>query len=184
MDTSDVPPQPDRRDFLAKSCAVVLGGAITLAAPVAGLVFIADPLKSKPGASGAGGAIRVTSLNALPEGGAPLFFPVLATRVDAWNKTENVPIGAIYLQRTKEGTVRALNVTCPHAGCSVAYQPSQNCYFCPCHNSTFATDGKILDAKSPSPRALDELKVEIRNESEVWVTFQNFRAGVPDKIPV
>ncbi len=181
MDTPDAPSQPDRRDFLAKTCAIVLGGAITVAAPIAGFVVIADPLRREGG--GAGAPMKVTDLNALTEGGAPLMFPVLATKVDAWNKTENVPIGAIYLQRTKDG-VRALNVTCPHAGCSVAYQPAKDCYLCPCHNSTFATDGKILDAKSPSPRALDELKVEIRNESEVWVTFQNFRAGVPEKIPV
>ena len=36
---------------------------------------------------------------------------------------------------------------------------------------------------SPAPRGLDELEVEIRNKSEVWVKFRNFRAGVPEKIP-
>jgi hypothetical protein len=43
-------------------------------------------------------------------------------------------------------------------------------------------DGKINDPKSPSPRALDTLPVEIRGE-EIYVTFQNFRAGVAEKIP-
>jgi Rieske Fe-S protein len=57
-------------------------------------------------------------------------------------------------------------------------------FHCPCHDSSFAPDGKILDPKSPSPRSLDELAVEIRKEAEIWVTFQNYRAGVHEKIPV
>ena len=38
--------------------------------------------------------------------------------------------------------------------------------------------------KSPSPRGLDELEVEIRSDNEIWVKFQNFRAGEKEKIPV
>jgi len=57
-------------------------------------------------------------------------------------------------------------------------------YFCPCHRSSFTLDGAILDPKSPSPRPLDDLPVEIRNGTEIWVKFQNFRAGTHDKIPV
>jgi menaquinol-cytochrome c reductase iron-sulfur subunit len=90
----------------------------------------------------------------------------------------------VYLQRLKDNKVRALNVVCPHAGCFVDYRAANNNYFCPCHNSSFGLDGSIQDPKSPSPRGLDELPVEIRNGSEVWVTFQNFRAGVHEKIPV
>jgi hypothetical protein len=29
---------------------------------------------------------------------------------------------------------------------------------------------------------MDELEVEIRNETEIWVKFQNFRAGEAEKI--
>ena len=31
---------------------------------------------------------------------------------------------------------------------------------------------------------MDTLKVEIRNENEVWVAFQNFEAGRADKVPL
>jgi Rieske Fe-S protein len=58
-----------------------------------------------------------------------------------------------------------------------------NSYLCPCHNSTFALDGKINDPDSPAPRGLDELAVEVRKNGEVWVKFQNYRAGVSEKIP-
>jgi menaquinol-cytochrome c reductase iron-sulfur subunit len=181
MENSLVPPSADRRNFITKTAAVVIGGIVALVPPLAGLFVLFDPLRRK---TEAGGTVLVASLNALPETGEPRKFPVLATRVDAWNRTPNVPVGAVYLQRLKDGKVRAFNVVCPHAGCFVDFKPKQGHFHCPCHDSSFALDGKILDPKSPSPRPLDDLPVEIRNGNEVWVKFQNFRAGVHEKIPV
>ncbi len=179
-DCPHCPPQPDRRNFLTKAAAIVIGGLTAVAAPLAGVFVLFDPLRRK---TEAGGAVLVATLNALPEDGEPRKFPVLATRVDAWNRTPNVPVGAVYLQRLKDNSVRAFNVVCPHAGCFVDYRPKEQCYLCPCHDSRFGTDGKIIDPKSPSPRGLDDLTVEVRNGTEVWVTFQNYRAGVHNKIP-
>ena len=171
----------DRRDFLTKAAAVAIGGAVVAIPAVAGLCVALDPLRRK---SEIGASVLVANLNSLPENGEPRKFSVLATKVDAWNRTPNVPVGAVYLQRLPDNKVRALNVVCPHAGCFVDYRAANSNYFCPCHNSSFALDGKVLDPKSPSPRGLDELPVEVRNGTEVWVTFQNFRAGVHEKIPV
>ncbi|HVY70044.1 MAG TPA: Rieske (2Fe-2S) protein, partial [Verrucomicrobiae bacterium] len=105
-------------------------------------------------------------------------------RQDAWNKFTNVPVGAVYLRRVGEKTVEAFNVVCPHAGCFVDFMPERKSYLCPCHNSTFGLDGKIQDAKSPSPRGLDSLEVELRDGGEIWVRFQNYQAGHHEKIPV
>jgi hypothetical protein len=44
--------------------------------------------------------------------------------------------------------------------------------------------GRIEDRSSPASRGLDSLVVELRNNKEVWVKFQNFEAGRPDKVPV
>ena len=178
---SDPSPAPDRREFLTKAAAVAIGGALAVVAPVAGVCVLLDPLRRK---SEGGASVHVTSLNSLPDDGEPRKFPVLATRVDAWNRTPNFPVGAVYLQRLKDNKVRALNVVCPHAGCFVDFRAVQGHYHCPCHDSSFALDGKILDPKSPSPRGLDELAVEVRRSGDIWVTFQNFRAGVHEKIPV
>lgn len=171
---------PDRRNFVTKAAAIVVGGLISVVAPVAGLLTFFDPLRRK---SDTRGMVRVASLASLPENGEPRKFPVLDTLVDAWNKTENVPVGSVYVQKTGENTVRVLNSVCPHLGCSVGYRASTQGYFCPCHKSAFAVDGSIADPKSPSPRAMDELTAEVR-DGEVWVRFQNFRKGSPDKIPV
>lgn len=181
MDPTPVPPQPDRRNFLIKACSITIGAVLALVAPAAGLLVFLDPLRRK---SPNGGAVLVASLDSLPENGGPQKFSVLATLIDAWNTTPNVPVGAVYLQRLNGSQVRAFNVVCPHAGCFVEYWGEQNHFHCPCHNSSFSLDGRVLDPKSPSPRALDDLPVEIRNGTEIWVKFQNFRPGVKERIPV
>jgi menaquinol-cytochrome c reductase iron-sulfur subunit len=145
-----------------------------------GLMVILDPLRRK---SEQNALIPVTSLRSLPEDGLPRKFVVKATHSDAWNRNPDVPIGAVYLRRTGPKSVQALNVVCPHAGCFVDFVPGRKGYLCPCHNSTFTLEGKISDPKSPSPRGLDELQVEIRDE-EVFVHFQNYLAGHEQKIPV
>jgi Rieske Fe-S protein len=172
--------QPDRRNFLTKAAAIVVGGVITVVPALAGLFVLFDPLRR--GATGSR-TVRVTSLNTLKENGPPQAFEITATQVDAWNRTPNVAVGSVYLQRLPGDKVRALNKVCPHAGCPVSYRPGQKHFFCPCHNSSFADDGRILDPKSPSPRAMDELDVEIR-DGDVWVKFQNFKKGVHEKISV
>ena len=178
--TNAVADEIPRRSFFKEAAAVVIGGVAVLVPAAAGLLVFLDPLRKKGKA--VSNAIRVASLSAVPNDNQPHKFPVIASRTDAWNKFPSTPIGAVYLRRTGEKTIEALNVVCPHAGCFVDFLPSRACFHCPCHNSTFAMDGKINDPKSPSPRPLDTLPVEIRGE-EIYVTFQNFRAGVAEKIP-
>jgi len=171
---------PTRRGFFKQACAMVIGAIAGLVPLVSGLVVFFDPLRRKSRASE---FVLVASLNALPEDGSPRKFAVIATRTDAWNKSPQTPIGAVYLRRSAEKAVQALNVVCPHAGCFVDYDMEKNGYSCPCHNSTFALTGQISSPSSPAPRGLDELKVEIRNQTEVWVKFQNFLAGEAAKLP-
>jgi menaquinol-cytochrome c reductase iron-sulfur subunit len=170
----------DRRGFFKGTLAALLG---TIAAAVpftAGFLVLTDPLRRK-----ADGAIQVklTTLDALPADGVPRRFPVIAARTDAWNRYAAAPIGAVYLRRTPDDKVAALNVVCPHAGCFVDYAANSGNFRCPCHQSSFALDGKIADARSPSPRGLDSLPVEVKADGSVWVAFQNFQAGRPDKVP-
>ena len=174
-------PQPARRGFLKETAAIVLGTLSGLIPFAAGLAVFLDPLRKKSQSSSLS---FVATLDALPEDGSPRQFNVIADRSDAWNRTPNVPIGAVYLRRSGEQKVQALNVVCPHAGCFVDYKAQEKCYLCPCHQSKFALDGTIEDPKSPTPRALDTLEVEIRNESEVWVRYESYLAGRPEKVRI
>jgi len=181
MNKQDNPAQPERRIFLTKATALGIGAVTTLVPAGAGLITLLDPLRHKVKA---GSFLRIATLNSLPDDGTPRQFPVVADREDAWNKFPQVRVGAVYLRKTGPKTVQAINVVCPHAGCFVNYQPDARQYLCPCHNSSFTLEGAIKDKSSPSPRPLDEMIVEIRNDTEVWVKFENYRAGVHEKIVV
>jgi len=181
METTDIPAQPARRTFFKQAGAFLLGAAALLAPVAAGLTAFLAPLRRNGQARG---FIHLTSLNALPADGRPIRLTVLASRTDAWTRTPEAPIGAVFLRRTGENSVTAFNVVCPHAGCFVEYRSETQNYLCPCHDSRFALDGKISSPRSPSPRGLDELETEVRADGQVWVKFQNFRTGVAQKVPV
>lgn len=173
---------PGRRTFLKGIAAFALSGVAIMVPASTGLGVFLEPLRQRGNRADA--FLRVASLQALPADGIPRRFAVIADKANVWNRTPGVPVGAVYLRRTGGSEVKAYNVTCPHAGCVVDYAPARGGFLCPCHNSTFALDGRVNDARSPSPRGLDELPVEIRNEREVWVQFQNYRPGFRERIPV
>lgn len=178
----------DRREFVAKLVALGLGATAYVVPVGAGVVAALNPLRLR----GAGGEyLRLAALDTLPSDGTPRKFPVLAERVDAWTRSVE-PIGAVLLRRTADNQVEALQVECPHAGCTIEVKEMADeqtgakspKFVCPCHKAVFDLAGKRLQASSPSPRDLDQLQVEIRNGNEVWVQFQNFKLGTPDKVAV
>lgn len=180
MEPQEKGPQGDRRCFIKEASLVAIGGVLGMVPVAAGVATLVDPLlkDAEPG-----NPVKVATLEALPKDGVPRKFPILKNRTDAWNKFTNVPVGAIYLRRTEEKSVQAYSVVCPHAGCFVDYAAEKAKFLCPCHDSTFKLDGSIDNADSPSPRGLDSLEVQLRNGNEIWVVFQNFQAGRPDKVP-
>src|SRR5436190_21614225 len=106
MHSGNLPRQPDRRGFFKKTFATVIGVFSILCPVVSGLTVFFDPLRRKSSTSG---AVRVTTLKALPIDGVPRIFRVVADRVDAWNKFPQGPVGAVHLRRSGEKTVDALN---------------------------------------------------------------------------
>lgn len=180
MQTETEASQP-RREFLKATCATCLAAAAVGVPAVVGARVFLDPLTRLKTAES---FVKVTTLATVPEDGTPVQFPVLADRRDAWTKFTQVPIGAVFLQRQAKDKLLALSVVCPHAGCFVDYVEEQQGFLCPCHNSLFKKDGGLKDEHSPSPRPLDTLEVQVRNQSEVWVRFQDFQLGVTEKKPV
>src|SRR5437868_6819453 len=105
------PQSPERRGFFKEALCVVIGGVISLVPFAAGITVFFDPLRRNK-AKGSG-AIRVASLSSLQSVGVPQKFPVIASRVDAWNKYPQTPIGAVYLIKKDDKTIKAFNVACP-----------------------------------------------------------------------
>lgn len=177
-DIHDDPGLP-RRGWLMRLLAGGLAALAGLVPAGAGLAVFLDPLRRRAGRSG---FVKVTSLSSVPPDGVPRRFAVVADQVNAWTRRSGVRVGAVFLRRTEEQDLRAFNVICPHAGCVVEYAAARGGFLCPCHDSTFALNGAVNDRRSPSPRGLDQLEVEIRNETEVWVRYQNFRIGIREKV--
>ncbi len=178
-DREKEPLRKGRRGFLAGLLAFLAG----ILPPMAGLGVLLDPLRRREGGL-SGQKVRIATLDSLPADGRPRRFPVVARLEDAWNRRDNVPVGAVFLRRLGDRQVEAFSVSCPHAGCFVVYRAGDESFLCPCHNSVFALDGSI-QGSSPSPRGLDTLEVDrerLEEDGEIWVTYLRFRAGTPDKV--
>jgi menaquinol-cytochrome c reductase iron-sulfur subunit len=170
-----------RRGFIGK-IATFFAASIALLTPAGvGILAFLNPLRQK---SRSGGFMRLATLEAVPEDGTPQKFAVIADRTDAWNIFPSEPIGAVYLRRAGKGKIEALQVICPHAGCSITVESTKDGkrFFCPCHSASFDIAGKRTDATSPSPRDMDSLEVEIRDKNEVWVKFQKYSTGIASKV--
>ncbi len=170
-------PTTARRGFLTYALAIICGGLAMLVPALAGLAVFFDPLRRKNGQTK---MIRVATLDAVPDDGVPRQFPVIAERVDAWNRSRE-PVGAVYLRRKAgQEEIECWTATCPHAGCFVDFDDETNTFKCPCHNSQFSLDGAIIEP-SPSPRPMDTLECKVRKE-EILVKFENFYTGKTEKV--
>ena len=167
-----------RRTLFKKLASGLIGVGLVLVPLGAGIVFLLDPLRRR---SHQRFFKRVTSIDSLPLG-TPRSFTVTGTRTDAWQTTFDVPIGAVYLVRGTD-EVHAFQVMCPHAGCFVEYDPGQQHFICPCHESSFNLDGSIKNSDSPAARGLDRLEVKLEG-TEVRVRYQEFRQGIGDQVAV
>ncbi len=61
--------------------------------------------------------------------------------------------------RDGQSSIRALDPYCPHKQCIVDYDPKSKKIKCPCHNSIFALDGKLL--AGPSPKGLTPYEAKL-----------------------
>lgn len=168
-----------RREFLQKVACVGLGGCALLGPVVAGAVIVAHPLLEK---RGNGVLARLALLEDLPVGGAPQLYQVMDEPTHSWLKFPRQAIGSVFLWQPVAGQVVAFNAACPHVSGPLSYREAEQDFHCPLHDSRFALDGRRLAVESPSPRDLDALEVEIRDQ-EVWVHFQRFIPNTTEKIP-
>lgn len=191
-----------RRSVFVQLLTAVLSFLLVAVPSTIGGLFFLDPLLRKrraaqPGAAGTAAArkdeagfIRLdVAANVIPADGTPVAVTVRDDSDDAWNRFVDVPVGSIWLRKNPDGTLLAFNSVCPHLGCSVNYRRGENDFFCPCHTSAFALDGRKTN--EIPPRDMDALQVATRTNgkddpagTEIWVRFQNFRRATAEKIPL
>lgn len=167
---------PDRRGALRRAAAVLWAAVAAIPAGL-GTIFALDPILRRKAATGPR-RDRVTTLDALPEDGTPVDFPVLADKVDAWNKFRKTEIGRVWLRKMPNGQVLAWNARCPHVGGLIDYKPGADEFVCPLHHSLFKPDGERIN--EVAPRAMDSLDVEVE-DGVVYVAYADFKLNVPSK---
>ena len=53
--------------------------------------------------------------------------------------------------RDAHGGLTAVDARCTHLGCTVAFNPVETSWDCPCHGSRFAVDGSVLEGPATDP---------------------------------
>lgn len=136
--------QLSRRDFLKMGIGALSALAIMEVAG-ASLLF----MQPRGPAGGFGAVVNAGPVDSFPAGSVVQF-----------------PEAHFFLVRAADGGFLAPYQRCTHLGCSVAWEPEQGRFFCPCHASSFDIHGDVENP--PAPRALDTFPVRIQ-EGQVLV---------------
>ena len=166
-----------RRDFL-KICSVVLSSLIGVAYAVPLIrTFISPALRQT--VSGSTGLIELGSISSC-QVNVPMNMKIVDAKVDAWTKFPPTEIGAVWIIMDKDKKLTAFTSICPHLGCGINWDENSEKFICPCHDSFFDIEGRVLSG--PSPRGMDTLETEIK-DGKIFVKYQKMRLGVSEKLP-
>lgn len=163
-------PETGRRRFLALVCGTFAGlMGLALGLPIVGAIV--GPSFRRARSRWA----RAAAVAELPIG-QPVSLRYTDREKDAY-LVETVQRD-VWALRHAGGEVTVFSPVCPHLGCRYAWKPAEQQFFCACHRSAFAPDGRVLSG--PSPRPLDTLPAEIR-DGALLVEWESFVLGVAEK---
>jgi len=121
---------------------------------------------------------KVADVDSLPDN-QPVRLKYIAVSEDAYLHKSLVHV--VWAMKHSPSEVTVFSPICTHAGCYYNWDSQTGHFECPCHGSVFSLAGKVL--AGPAPRQLDTLKNKIEN-GELFVVWQEFQAGIQQKIPV
>jgi quinol---cytochrome c reductase iron-sulfur subunit, bacillus type len=109
------------------------------------------------------------------KGEKPIMRSILAEHQAGWAST--VEEHFVYVLPGEKH--QALSSVCPHEGCNVSWRDDTNGFFCPCHDSYFASDGSRVSG--PSLRGLDPLPTR-EQDGVLQVQYQTFINNTEERI--
>lgn len=139
---------------------------------------------------------RLKRVQDLPVG-RPVMVPVLGCKQDAWTRCDEQVVGRVWLVRdaganTDSPAVMAFTSVCPHMGCQIQANASNQGFVCPCHRAAFGLNGsRQADPRSGdqnhAPRNMDSLECRIvqdakTGDSWVEVKFEKYETGLERQV--
>ncbi len=75
---------------------------------------------------------------------------------------KKLPIGPVLVVRetANSKTLYAVDPTCTHKSCPVKWEADEKVFDCPCHDTDFAPDGKVIKGPAKAPLKTYEVKIE------------------------
>lgn len=147
----------DRRTFLAW----VGAGWVASSLPIAIAACSSDSAKSDNSNNKATAANPTANPTARADG-----FQPVGTVADLDRKgqilNKRLASGPVLVIRNPDDTnsLAAVNPTCTHKGCTVAWKTNKKLFVCPCHDAEFAVDGKVVEGPAKKPLPIYQAKIE------------------------
>lgn len=143
METEPTDSPLGRRNFLVRAVVAIHA---TIGATVA---FILGATTLAPSfARRAETWLHAAELDSLAEN-QPVPVTLRVTRSDGYSQVVDRTV--VYLVRTGEQEVRALQSTCTHLGCRTSYDRKTKRILCPCHGGMFDVQGNVVGGPPPAP---------------------------------
>ena len=124
---------------------------------------------------------RLVSIKDIPNSFSPVKRPskyhFTKTDQDAYIKTNKME--DVWVVKKSDNEITAFSPICTHLGCRYNWNQEKGLFICPCHNSVYTIEGKVVSG--PAPRGLDTLPTEIKNDDVLYVEYERFEVGVPKK---
>ena len=89
---------------------------------------------------------------------APMEMTFRRNRVDGWKVTSEK--STAWVVKDAANRITAFGPQCTHLGCAYHWDDSKSEFLCPCHNSLFDAEGKVVSGPAPRPLDRYETKVE------------------------
>jgi Rieske Fe-S protein len=146
------PDAPERRQFLARvitTIHAVIGG--TIGVILGGAIL--SPIFGKRQENW----LTAANLTDLPEN-RPTPVTIRVAREDGYNQV--IDRRTVFLVKTGESQVTALDSTCTHLGCRVSWDAEAQVLRCPCHGGVYDATGAVTAGPPPAPLATLTTRIE------------------------
>jgi menaquinol-cytochrome c reductase iron-sulfur subunit len=141
-----------RRNFFV-GAIYAMGTAIAAGLGVPALIYLLFPPKARKDTEW----VQIGEVTHLAPN-TPVEMAFRKNRIDGWKVTSEK--STAWVVKDSANHIVAFGPQCTHLGCAYRFEETKGEFLCPCHNSLFALDGRVISG--PAPRPLDRYETRIQ----------------------